>query len=112
MKKLSFVDFLTFTGVAVAIVAVYLLYCLVKFADTPTTTAEQVTIHNAAHECIDSLAPCAISERVYLIFGNGDLGLMVETYLMTGQYTDQLGNPCTKEEFQDITGIDLETYPL
>lgn len=111
MKKISFIDFLSFAGIAIMILTAYIGFTFVKSNNTPTA-ATQVSIHNATHECNDNLAPCAISERVYLIFGGGDLGLMVETYLMTGQYTDQLGNPCTKDEFQNITGIDLETYPL
>jgi hypothetical protein len=53
-----------------------------------------------------------IKERIYLIFGGGDSGEMVKHYLLSGEYTDQLGNPCSKSEFEQITGIDLETYPL
>ena len=91
-------------------------YCLAN----PTPTPEPITHypvqsyserlhHTDAHPDNDT---CMIKERIYLIFGGGDAGEMVKHYLLTGEYTDQFGNPCTKQEFQTITGIDLETYPL
>jgi hypothetical protein len=118
MKKLSFIDFLGFAGIAVAILAVYITFTFVK-AYNPTTPEPATTYpvqpyserlrHTAAHPDNDT---CMIKERIYLIFGGGDSGEMVKHYLLSGEYTDQLGNPCSKSEFEQITGIDLETYPL
>lgn len=49
-----------------------------------------------------------ISDRIEAIYGGGDLGLIMESYLMEGLFTDQMGYVITYEEWEKLTGIQLE----
>lgn len=58
------------------------------------------------HENFVNVSP--INQHIFDLFGEGDNGLQIRNYIITGNFTDKMGNACTQSEFEAETGLNLE----